>query len=82
MSGPLRPDKAPAQQLMTMLWAEGQEDKWHGKIFASTSRLLQLGYVTRCSDGLSVQLTEAGRNAAKNLMTTTEGQRYMAEAEA
>lgn len=77
----LSPKGRPAQQLMSMLWAEDQGSVQRGRVFASTYRLLKLGLVWSHVDGLTVSLTDEGRKVARELMATPEGRAYMAEAE-
>lgn len=67
----------PGQQLMSMLWAEDEKTGEVGRIFQSTYTLIRQGLVS--DDGLTVRLTDEGRQVARALMATPEGQAYMQE---
>ena len=77
----LRPTGKPAQQLMSLLWAETHAPHARGIIFASTRKLITAQYVRRCEDGLHVQLTVSGRAYAREMAATPQGIAYMLKME-
>ena len=77
--GELNPRARPAQQLMELLWAEEDDAPASAPIYPFTSRLLILGYVSRIIGESMVHLTHRGREVAKVLSQSTEGQLYKAQ---
>lgn len=76
--GELNPRGRPAQQLMELFWAEEDDTPAHAPIYTFTDRLLILGYVSRSLGELTVHLTPRGREVAKVLSQSMEGQLYKA----